>query len=222
MKTLPDGFRIATLLMALMLGWFAIATIFAETLTPKGQYFLQNPALGDATSYGWLVDFAAAAAPLRGDLLADIAMARAAPALRSDNAQASSEIVTARERALATARQSLLLSPHSSRMWLLTAMLQNRAQTRDSVAEALKMSYLTAPANVNLIPTRLAAVSASPAISDVELRSLARGDFRLILTRRPDLKPAIANAYRRGSGDGKAYIDEEVRLLDPGFAASLR
>jgi hypothetical protein len=45
---------------------------------------------------------------------------------------------------------------------------------------ALKMSYLTSPADVNLIPTRLASLSASTAIADVELRNLARGDFRLI------------------------------------------
>jgi hypothetical protein len=51
---------------------------------------------------------------------------------------------------------------------------------------------------------------------------LARGDIRLILTRRPDLKVAIINAYRRGSAEGKAYIDEAVRSLDLGFAASLR
>jgi hypothetical protein len=46
--------------------------------------------------------------------------------------------------------------------------------------------------------------------------------MRLILTRRPDLKPAITSAYRRGSADGKAYIDEVVQLIDPAFAASLR
>jgi len=73
-----------------------------------------------------------------------------------------------------------------------------------------------------LIPARLAIVSASAAIGDDELKSLARGDIRLILTRRPDLKPAITDAYRRGSADGKAFIDEVVRSLDPGFAASLR
>lgn len=46
--------------------------------------------------------------------------------------------------------------------------------------------------------------------------------FRLILTRRPDLKHAITSAFQRGSADGKAYIGEVVRSLDPGFAASLR
>ncbi len=218
MKNDPDRFKIATWFMALVLGWFAIATILAETLTPKTPHFFQDLALPDPMSYELLADWAAAAAPLRGDLLADIAMARAAPALNSDKAAASPEMTATRERALASARQSLSLAPHSSNMWLLVAMLQSRGQTRESGVEALKMSYLTAPADVNLIPARLATVSASAAIADVELKNLARGDIRLILTRRPDLKPAITSAYRGGSADGKAYIDEVVRSLDPGLA----
>jgi hypothetical protein len=222
MKNDSGGLRIATSLMALVLGWFAFATIFAEAFTPKAQNFLQDLALPDPKSYGPLGDRAGAVAPLRGDLLADIAMAQAAPALNLGKVQASPEMIAARERALTYAKQSLSLAPHSSSMWLLIGMLQNQVQTRDSVAEVLKMSYLTAPADMNLIPARLAIMSASVAIADVELSNLARGDIRLILTRRPDLKPSITNAYRRGSASGKAYIDEVVRSLDPGFAASLR
>jgi hypothetical protein len=220
MKNFPDGFRIATLSMALALGCFAFATIFAEIFTPKTQQFSQD--LADPISYRSLADWAATAAPLRGDLLADVAMARAAPVLNLGKAPPSLEMMATRERALAVAKQSLSLAPHSSSMWLLVAILQSQGQTPDSVAEALKMSYLTSPADVNLIPARLAIVSASAAIGDAELKSLARGDIRLILTRRPDLKPAITDAYRRGSADGKAFIDEVVRSLDPGFAVSLR
>ena len=78
------------------------------------------------------------------------------------------------------------------------------------------MSYLTSPADVNLIPTRLAILSTAAAISDDDLKNLARGDIRLILTRRPDLKPAITKAYRHGSPAGKAFIDEVVqRMIRP-------
>jgi hypothetical protein len=222
MKNVPTGFGTATLLVALVLGWFAIATIFAETLTPKAQPVFQGLALPNPISDGSLADWAAAAAPLRGDLLADIAMARANPSLDPDKAPASPEMPATRARALASARRSLSLAPHLSRMWLLVAALRGPEQTRESDAEVLKMSYLTSPADIDLIPARLAIVSASAAIADAELRILVRGDIRLILTRRPDLKGAIASAYRRGSADGKAYIDEAVRSLDPGFAASLR
>jgi hypothetical protein len=217
---MKDRFRIATLLMALALGWFAIATIFAETLTPKTQGFSQDLAMPASISDDWLAHFAAAGAPLRGDLVARMAVVRAALALKPDKVIVSPETIATRERALATARRSLSLSPHLSGAWLLVAMLQGQA--RESNAEALKMSYLTSPADVNLIPTRLAVVATSAAISDDELKNLARSDMRLILTRRPDLKPAIISAYRRGSAEGKAYIDEVVQLIDPGFAASLR
>jgi hypothetical protein len=219
---MKDRFTIATLLMALGLAWFAIATIFAEILTPKAQGFSQALAVPDRVSDHWLTDFAAAGALLRGDLLARVAVARAAPVLKlkPDKAAVSPETIATRERALGTARRSLALSPHLSDVWLLVAMLQGQA--REPNAEALKMSYLTSPADVNLIPTRLFIVATSGAISDDELKNLARGDMRLILTRRPDLRPAITEAYHRGSSDGKAYINEVVQLIDPAFAASLR
>jgi hypothetical protein len=216
---MKNRFRIATLLMALALGWFAIATIFAETLTPRTHGFSQDLALPEWIPGDRLAHFAAAGAPLRGDLLARIAMARAAPVLKPDKTAVSPEAIATRERALATARDSLASSPHAAGMWLLVAMLQGRGQARAS-AEALKMSYLTSPADVNLIPTRLSIVSTSAAISDDELKNLARSDIRLILTRRPDLKPAITSAYRRGSAEGKAFIDEVAQLVDPAFAAS--
>jgi hypothetical protein len=219
MKNVPGGFKIATLLIGIVLGWFAIATIVAEKLGPQTLQFSQDLALSDSSASGPLAEWAAAAAPLRGDLLADVAMSRAAPAL---GAPPSPEMIERRERALASAKQSLSMAPHSSRTWLLTAMLQNQGQDRQSVAEALRMSYLTSAADIALIPARLGVISASVAIADADLKNLARGDIRLILTRRPDLQPAIASAYRRGSPDGKAYIAEVVRSLDPGFAASLK
>ena len=221
MKDIADKFRIASPMLALLLGWFAIDTIYCESSAPKARLLTQEFAPGAPNSPASLVDWAAAAA-LRGDLIADIAMARAAPALVPGKAPpASPETAVARERALATARQSLSLAPHSSAMWLLVAMLQGQTPSRASDIAVLKMSYLTSAADMNLIPARLATLAASPALADGELRSLARSDIRLILTRRPDLKAAIANAYRGGSPDGKAYIDDVVRSLDPEFAASL-
>jgi hypothetical protein len=224
MKNVPARFRIATLLIALVLGWFAMVTIFAEALTPKTQQFSHALVPSDPTPYGSPANWAAAAATLglRGDLLADIAMERAAPVLNIGKAPLTAEIIATREAALAAARQSLSLAPHSSSMWLLVAMLQSGGPRQEAAAEALKMSYLTSPADANLIPARLAILSTSTTIADVELKNLARGEIRLILTRRPDLKAAITNAYRRGSADGKTYIAEVVRSLDPGFAASLQ
>ena len=58
MKNIPNGFTITTWLMGLVLGWFAIATILAELLTPKTQYFskeLAPPAMswGESPKILW-------------------------------------------------------------------------------------------------------------------------------------------------------------------------
>jgi hypothetical protein len=57
--------------MALLLGWFAIATIVAETVAPMAQKLSQDLTLVDSAANGSMVAWAAAAAPLRGNLLAD-------------------------------------------------------------------------------------------------------------------------------------------------------
>lgn len=222
MTNAPVGFRITALLIGIVLGWFAVATILAEKLSPKTEQFSQDLTLSDSGPSGSIVEWAAAAAPWRGDLLADVAMARAAPALSANKSPPSPQMTDTRERALALAKRSLSLAPHSSRTWLLLAMLQNQGQDRRSVAEALRMSYLTSATDVALIPARLSLMTASVSIADADLKELARGDIRLILTRRPELKPAVANAYLRGPPDGRAYIGQAVRSLDPDFAASLQ
>jgi hypothetical protein len=232
MNHVPDRFRIATLVMAVMLGWFAFATIFAEALTPKTPYFPTRYFSKDAAPQaaapreappfrGSLIDRAAEAAPLRGDLLADLAMARAAAVANAGAGPATPDMSAARARAIGYARQSLSLAPHASDLWLLLAVLESQGESGDSIAEVLKMSYLTGRADVDLIPARIIVVATSAAVGDAELKGLASGDIRLILTRRPDLKGALTSAYRQGSADGKAFIDEAVRSIDPGFAQTL-
>lgn len=208
--------------MASVLGWFALATIFAETFAPKVQYFSHDPLPSDSIFSGSLAEWAAAAAPLRGDLLAYLSMNSALAARIAGNGVSSSETAALREEALGSARLSLAFAPHSSSMWLLLTILQDQRKKRDFDAETLKMSYLTSSSDITLLPYRLAIFASSTAITDVELQNLARSDIRQILTHRPDLKPAILSAYRRASADGKAYLDHEVRSLDPTFAAELR
>jgi hypothetical protein len=58
-------------------------------------------------------------------------------------------------------------------------------------------------------------------LNDPDMQDLARGDVRLILTRRTDLKNAITEAYRVGSPASKTFIEDSVKAVDPSFAASL-
>jgi hypothetical protein len=214
-------FRLATIAAAVVLSWFSLVTILAEALTPAPPALAQSATrqagqMSDDQGADWL----AAAAPLRGDLLADVALARAIPVIDLGTPAASPEVLARRESALALARQSLGFAPHDSRAWLLIAMLQAGGPSSAAATEALKMSFLTAPSDPGLIPARLA-VLATSTTDDGEFASLARGDMRLVLTRRPDLKSAIVRAYDKGSTRGKALIRDIARALDPAFAATL-
>jgi hypothetical protein len=44
----------------------------------------------------------------------------------------------------------------------------------------------------------------------------------MILTRRPDLRVAISNAYRRASAEGKTFLEQAVGAIDPQFLPVLR
>src|ERR1700753_3847186 len=220
-RQLQFRLRLGALLAAAALGWFSLATLSAEWLAPASpSLFGHSPSSSGPARPGSLSDWSVAIAPLRGDLLARVAVADAAATL--DRGQASSG-AGARAAALSTAQRSLALSPHDSRTWLLIALLLNLEPSHGApIAEALRMSYLTSPADPDLAPTRLMVFATSGATADTELADLARADLRLILVRRPDLKNAILKAYESGSNAGKSYINEAVRSLDPRFAATLR
>jgi hypothetical protein len=215
-------FKIGAMTAAAILSWFALATMLAEAVTPGPRGLSASPAQPAAHAASAGAEWLAAAAPLRGDLLADVAWARALPQLQTTAVPLSSGDLEQRERALALARESLRLAPHASGTWLLLAMLRNLQPTAGSVAQALKMSYLTSPADIGLIPVRLSILVASEALDDSQLADLARHDVRLVLTRRPDLKDVIARAYDQGSAKGRAFLQETTQALDPGFAARLR
>ena len=219
----PAGFKLITLAIALLLGWYSIATLFAEILTPKVRsYSFDLAPRNPDFDFSPFSDWASAAAPFRGDLLANIAFAYSGPVTGLFNAQASQQQAARRERALSSARHSLSFAPHASDVWLLLAALQrNEASRKSATIEALKMSYLTSPGDATLFPARLLILSDPGVIGDPDLRNLARGDIRLILTRRPDLKPAIVRAYRSAGEETKRYLQETAKSFDAGFAASL-
>ncbi len=90
------------------------------------------------------------------------------------------------------------------------------------IAELLKMSYLTGPNRAELIPARLDTVTLGQSLNDADLKELARGDVRIILTQFPDQRQALLNDYVRGSSIGKTFLEESARTFDPKFANSLR
>jgi hypothetical protein len=223
MSTFQTRLRIVTALIASVLSWFAISTFLAETFTPKAPRSWHDfTSQADGNTAGPLTEWVASAAPLRGDLLSAFAFARAGRLAQLGKTAAPADSSAQREDAISLAKESLSFAPYASSTWLLLASLQDLGSDRSASAEALKMSYLTSSADFDLIPKRLGVFASVASKADPDLGDLARGDIRLILTQRPDLKVAISDAYAKGSGDGKGLIFELVDSQDPAFAATLR
>jgi hypothetical protein len=223
MSTFQSRLRIATTLTAIVLSWFAISTFLGETFAskpPRSWRDLTSQAEGNTA--GPLTAWIANVAPLRGDLLSAVAFARAGRLSQLGKTSASSDLSAQREDAISLAKESLSVAPHSSSTWLLLANLEQLASDRPAAAEALKMSYLTSAADFDLMPKRLSIFASVATKADADLSDLARGDIRLILTQRPDLRAAISEAYAAGSIDGKTLTFELVNSHDPTFAATLR
>ena len=63
------------------------------------------------------------------------------------------------------------------------------------------------------MPLRLDTATLSNALADADVKELARGDVRLMITRQPGLRNAVVAAYRRASGLGKSFLEEAVHHL---------
>jgi hypothetical protein len=90
------------------------------------------------------------------------------------------------------------------------------------VTGPLKMSYYAGPNEPSLIPLRISIATHSDSITDPELQILVGGEIRTIITRKPNLKPVIIDAYRNAPPEGRRFIETQVGELDPSLLASLR
>lgn len=118
----------------------------------------------------------------------------------------------------------LRYSPLRGDLWLLLAALSTETQWHGyDTAGLLKMSYYTAPNDIELFPLRLCvALSRDALVRDVELRDLIRRDIKVIVTRQPALKPALVTAYRSASADGKSFAEILVSEFDPTYLQNMR
>lgn len=210
-------FRLLALLIVLIVGTVSIANIAAELVRPTPppvSALDKSPPGPDAVSS---MALATMIAPFREDLRAEEAAMRAAAALSSNTPSAA-----ANEAAQSSVKAALRIGPHDARMWLTLALLQARAHLSDGqVAESLKMSYLTGPAQVELMPARLNLVSSINAVGDSDLQELAASDVRAILTRFAVLRPLLVKAYASASAPGRQLLENSAKAIDPAFAATL-
>jgi hypothetical protein len=212
-------FRCVALIIFVFVGALSVSNLAAEFLRPAPLPLPSRTGVAPTSDQISSAELASAIAPFRSDLKADYALALAGQTLKSEYTGRTQND----ERAKNAVGSALKIGPHDSRMWLVLALLQVRNDLGDSrIAESLKMSYLTGPNRADLIPTRLDTLTLGRALNDPDLKELARGDVRVVLTQFPDLRPALVDDYVRGSSIGKAFLEESARTFDPKFVASLR
>ena len=210
--------------LAGLLGSLGLWILMGELTSPRLSYFPTSPDEADAMYV--FRDSAITAAKVgmvRGDLWTVAAMTTAAPLLfgatGSSREQASQAEV---ENIRAIADRAARLSPHDSRIWLVLAGLDLRAggsNTRGT--EMLKLSYETGPNEISLMPLRLLLAVRTNAIFDEEVQSLVPLDIQRIIMLQPDLKPAIALAYKNALPKGREIIETALKETDPGFLATI-
>lgn len=154
-------------------------------------------------------------APLRTDIQAEDAQMLARQAL---GGAANGDV------AETTIRRALVMAPHNARLWATAAALKARENSGDpSTTDLLRLSYYTGPHDLVIIPLRLGVATSGDALTDTELRELAKGDISAMLSPvMADGKHALAANYSRASRVGKTFIEEAARAIDPAAADELR
>ena len=80
-----------------------------------------------------------------------------------------------------------------------------------TASKALKMSYYTGFNRSDLVAPRLILLAQVDTTRDVELVDLLRRQVRLIITRAPELKGAVGQAYRVATDANRRIIEAEFK-----------
>lgn len=139
------------------------------------------------------------------------------PALSADEQKTALPVAS---KAFARALRS---SPLRGDIWLMLAAASKHDLTQSGTAAMLKMSYYTAPNDLDLLPLRLSVAFATDAVvRELEFRDLIKRDVSFVVTHRPTLRPALVAAYRLASAGGRVYLESLISELDPSYLDSMR
>lgn len=128
------------------------------------------------------------------------------------------ELQTSPETAEAAFTRALRLSPMDAGAWFGLASATGRFDWLNPTAsKALKMSYYTGFNRSDLIAPRLILLAQVDTTRDVELVDLLQRQIRLILTRAPELKGAIGQAYRVATDANRRIIETEFKDANQGI-----
>ena len=215
--------RTSSVIVAAFIGAAALWILTTEAVRPRPAYFPANS--NEVVAFDASLAASASAAHIgriRGDLWASAAVTEAAPLLFEPTGEKpSAASQTKIERAQEAIQHAANLSPHDSRVWLVLAGLRSRQSPPDpSAAEALKLSYYTGPNEFALAPIRLAI--AGRVTADEELQGQVQAEIQRIILKRPDLKPAIAAAYKTAVAKSRELFEATLEEADPNFLATIR
>ena len=215
--------RMVVGILAALLGILALWILIGELTSPRLSYFPSNANEANAMyAVRGSALTAAEVGMVRGDLWTVAAIATAAPLLFGATGNSPEQASQAVESMRAIANRAARLSPHDSRIWLVLAGLDFRVDGNDPRGtETLKLSYYTGPNEISLMPLRLLLAVRSKAILDDEVQSLVPLDIQRIIMQRPDLKPAIALAYKNALPKGREIIEAALKKSDPSFLAAI-
>lgn len=214
-------FRSTVLLFAFVLGCQATWILTAEYSRSSSRDFAGDAQAATAANRK-AAALAASFGIIRGDLWGEYALTylnlvqRVGP--DSGNVQVSKTAEQARE----VADRALALAPHDARIWLVLAGIDAQfGSLKHKPAAALQMSYYTGANETELIPLRLRLAVNSNALADKDFQQLVRHDIHTIVTRKPELTPAILAAYRDALPFGQQFLEETLKEIDPALLARL-
>ncbi len=207
-------FRSTGLVFAFVLAYQAIWILTAELARPSHSDFSEN-SQSAAIAKRNTVALAASLGLVRGDLWAEYALTYFDLFARNRRDSIIAQQPKTVEQAAAAAERALALAPHDARIWLVLADADSRLTSNHKADAALRMSYYTGANETELIPLRLLLAVSSEGLIEKDLQQLVRHDIRTIVTRKPELKPAILAAYRDAPPLGRQFLEDTLRQIDP-------
>jgi hypothetical protein len=214
-------FRSTVLVFAFVLACQAIWILTAEVARPSRS----DPSAKSqsaAIAYRNAAALAASLGLVRGDLWADCALTYFDLFARNRRDSMTTQQPKTIEQAAAVAERALVLAPHDARIWLVIADADSRLTSAHDADAALRMSYYTGANETELIPLRLLLAVNSEGLIEKDLQELVRHDIRTIITRKPELKPAILAAYRDAPAPGRQFLEDTLKQIDPTMLEKLR
>lgn len=217
----PGFFRSTVLVFTFVLACQAIWILTAEFARPSRLDLFrksQSAPIANRKAAAW----AASLGFVRGDLWAEYALTYLDLFSPDGGDGMTGQQLKTIEQAAAVAERALTLAPHDARIWLVIAGADSRLTSRHKADAALRMSYYTGANETELIPLRLFLAVNSKGLIENDLQQLVRHDIRTIITRKPELKPAILAAYRHAPALGRQFLEDTLKQIDPTMLEKLR